>query len=182
MFENTPSDRVQLVGLGQLLSPANCMICGNGTCEEGYAHLGVFLEFVGEAYLCRTCVVQIAELFRCLTPEEAHSLREDAAELAAKNVAYQEELRITNERLAAFDSLVQHAAAINPVTSDGTVNGGTEAEPGNGSTDGVDAQTSGKSDSAKSTADEPVKGGEPAGTNRSKPRHDPIPERIIPSI
>lgn len=172
MFENTPSDRVQLVGLGELLSPAKCMICGNGTCDEGYARLGVFYDFEGEQYLCRSCVVQIAELFGCLTPEEANHLQEQSVYLAEALNVSSKELETANERLRVFyDAL----ASINPdlpgLLSAST--GNPEPEDESTSTT-VDADDSGRAGEDKSESSEPVKESDDPGfsestaSNRSK--------------
>lgn len=111
MFTNTPSDRVQLVGLGELLSPACCMICRSGNCDEGYARLGVWYDYEGEQYLCRTCVIQVAELFSCLTPEEAQHVKDAATEYAALNNDLFQENEVLRERLRVFNDAL---AGINP--------------------------------------------------------------------
>jgi hypothetical protein len=106
VFQNTPSDRMHLVGLGELLSPARCMVCGNGTCEEGYVQLGVWYDYEGEQYICRTCLVQAAELIGCLEPGEAQHLQGQATKLAEDNTRISHELAEANERLTVFNGAI----------------------------------------------------------------------------
>lgn len=174
MFENTPSDRVQLVGLGELLSPATCMICGNGTCDEGYVRLGVFYDFEGEQYLCRTCVIQVAELFGCLTPEEAQHLQHQAELLAAENATINTNLGDAHERLRVFyDALAGISPDLSGVLSSNSSDSGAE---GVGLTVTVDADDSGRADEAESKPAESVTESDSSGisestaSNRSKVR------------
>lgn len=106
MFENGPSDRMQFVGMGGLTHPGVCMVCGNGTCEEGYVRLGVYFEYEGEMFLCVTCVIQAGEIIKMLTPDEAKALWETASNTQAHNVTLETELEKANERLAAYDSVL----------------------------------------------------------------------------
>lgn len=181
MFENTPSDRVQLVGLGELLSPAVCMICRNGNCEEGYARLGVWYDYEGEQYICRTCTVQVAELFGCLVPEEAKHLQEQATLLAADNATLKTDLEDTRERLSAVDNLILNAVAAGTVSvSDASAKSSISAAD-SGTSVTVDEQVISESDGAESVAYESVTSVEPAGTAQSELRDD-TPERVIPKL
>lgn len=164
MFENTPSDRVQLVGLGELLSPAKCMICGNGTCDEGYVKLGVFYDFEGEQYLCRNCVIQIAELFGCLTPEEAQHLQEQAATLATENAKLWEEVNDVRPVMDTLSKLFGVRAYFPDGSGDITTASESEGEP---VTTKVDANDSGRTDEAESEPTESVKEPESSGTGES---------------
>ena len=105
MFTNTPSDRMQFRGLGELPQPATCMVCGSGTYEEGYVDLGVWYDYVGNMLLCGTCLVQAAELIGCLTPGETETLKELASRAAAEADKYHTELNNALERLAIYDAL-----------------------------------------------------------------------------
>jgi hypothetical protein len=111
MFENGPSDRMQLVGVGELLHPGSCIVCGNGTCAEGYIRFGVSLEFEGELYLCWFCVVQAAEVLKCLIPSEADTLREIADKVATENASLRKENEFANERLKAVDAIFSPSLA-----------------------------------------------------------------------
>lgn len=182
MFTNTPSDKVQLVGLGELLSPAKCMICGNGTCDEGYARLGVWYDYEGEQYICRTCVVQIAELFKCLTPEEAQHLQEQATDYAALNEAYHKELTDARERLAVFSGMFSDFAASNPDANPHAVPLVTTAGETVPTPDGVDEQTTGESDANESESSESVTGNNSAGVSGTTVQHSEAGTRVIPRL
>lgn len=82
-IENDPSARMQLRSRGELRHPGSCMICGNGTNDDGYVDLGVFFDYEGTMYLDMTCALQIAVLIGCVTPDDIKIFQE-AAEKAAK--------------------------------------------------------------------------------------------------
>lgn len=103
MFTNTPSDRVQVVGRGDLLHPGSCALCGSGNCDEGYVNTGIYYDYEGQVYFCITCTRQIAEVIGCLIPEEANILREQVNEVAKTNKNLTEQLEAANERLRAID-------------------------------------------------------------------------------
>jgi hypothetical protein len=122
MFEQSPSDKVRFLGLGDLPSPGSCFICGSGTREEGYVDCGLWLEFIGEALICHTCVIQIGEVIGMMIPEEVKVIHDTAAGLASENAKIKLELEAANERLAHYDSIFSAAfpsASINPSVLDG---------------------------------------------------------------
>ena len=86
-IENEPSARIQYRRIGELQLPAQCYVCGNSGCEEGYLDFGTFVDYHGAFYLCVTCFMQGARLLRLFTPEEVEtqvSLQEDLlAEIAS---------------------------------------------------------------------------------------------------
>lgn len=108
MFEHSPSDRMQLLGMGDLRPPGSCMHCGSGNSERGYIDFDVFREIEGESYVCATCVEQAAEILGCLIADEASTLMADklAAELKVEQLA--EALINANERLAVYDSALSN--------------------------------------------------------------------------
>lgn len=123
MFEHSPSDRMQLAGLGELVHPASCMVCGSGNCEEGYVSLGVWYEFEGTQYLCRTCCVQAAEILGCLIPEEATVLQDLVEATTTELAAIKEELKDTHERLTIYDGVIARASAITGTSSSSSGSG-----------------------------------------------------------
>lgn len=166
MFTNTPSDRVQLVGLGELLPPGHCMICKNGNCEEGYAKLDVFYDYEGEQYLCRLCVIQLSELFGCLTPEEAQHLQDAAKEYASLNNDLFQENQVLSERLRVFnDALAGVAPSLPRILSDASGDEVKQSEP---DATTVDAGTTETSGGGKSDPEESVKESGPADVSESK--------------
>lgn len=166
MFTNTPSDRVQLVGLGELLPPGYCMICKNGNCEEGYAKLDVFYDYEGEQYLCRLCVIQVAELFGCLTPEEAQHLQEQANKLASDYITAVSENEVLNERLRVFNDALAGVAPTAARMLSGT--SGDEVKQSEPDATTVDAGTTETSGGGKSDPEESVKESGPADVSESK--------------
>ena len=103
--EVSPSARMQIVNIGELLAPGACMVCGNGTHQEGYLRLGVFLEWEGEMYLCMTCLTEAAETGGMLSKDEAEYLQGLAEASSNELVKIKKELEAANERLNHFDSL-----------------------------------------------------------------------------
>ena len=75
VVENDPSARFQVRSRGELMHPGGCMVCGNGTHEEGYVDLGVFYDYEGSMYLCMTCALQVSALIGCVLPEEILALK-----------------------------------------------------------------------------------------------------------
>lgn len=102
----SPSSRVQLVNLGELLHPGSCMICGSGICELGYVRLGVYYDYEGEMYLCMNCVEEIVTVIGGLTRSETMDLQEIFNKTTNKANRATELLRIANERLNHVDSLI----------------------------------------------------------------------------
>jgi hypothetical protein len=180
MFTNTPSDRVQLVGLGELLNPAKCMICGSGNCEQGYARLGVWYDFEGEQYLCRTCVVQVAELFNCLTPEEAEHQHEQASAIANENLQLRTELGVANERLSVFDAAIRGIVDSDSGSDRSNVYVDHEAGVIRRNANAMDEPLTYPAGSTDTEPVESVKGRDSAGTDESELQHDA--ERAIPSL
>lgn len=170
-FNHSPSDRMQLAGLGELLSPATCMHCGSGTCEQGYVRLGVWYEFEGEQYLCRNCCVQAAELLGCLTPDEAQHLQEQATMLAAQNEIATRELEDARERLVVFDRAISNVAADLNLASlhDADSEANAKQQP---TSSGMDEPVVIAADTTVAEPVKPTEGTKPTGTNESELQHD----------
>lgn len=107
MFENGPSDKMQFRGMGELIHPANCISCGNGTNPKGYVAPGVSLEWEGELYFCWTCTVQMAEIIGMMIPEEVEIIQEHNNVLIERNEALRKENGELRERLDAFDVIMR---------------------------------------------------------------------------
>lgn len=134
MFENSPSDRMQFVGMGELTHPGACMVCGSGVREEGYVRLGVYYDFEGEMYLCHTCVVQAGEVIGMLTKPEVEQFTKGIDAYVEALASTQAELDKANERLANYDGIFRDQFAesfrSDPVPSDyGSEAGGQEVRP-----------------------------------------------------
>jgi hypothetical protein len=174
MFEHSASDKMQFVGMGDLVHPGACLVCGNGTCTDGYINLGISHEWEGQCYLCWTCVVQTAEIIGCMIPVEVETLKEYIHDTERKNDLLRGELREANERLAAYDSVFASAfmhvdgnnvVARIPIVTD---------EPGADSPDKQTEQavTGPESESVESTesSERPSDVGEPASSNSESAR------------
>lgn len=158
MFENTPSDKVRFLALGELPPPGSCLICGSGNREEGYVDIGVWVEYVGEGLICHTCVIEIGEKIGMMIPEEVKHLTDMSEYLATKNLELKKELANAHERLNALDLLLgsNHAAyltaiGVNPESS----SEGSDGEPlraGSGESETTESDSSdGRSDGAGKT-------------------------------
>lgn len=123
--EVDPSARVQVRGLGSLLAPATCAMCGNGTQEE-YVDPAIFYDWEGQVYFCKRCTTEMAETIGCLSPEQADFLKSVNDELAARNAELEEvaakyaELRIAlgNVGLGDLSSSASSASGASPSQHD----------------------------------------------------------------
>jgi hypothetical protein len=102
---NDPSARMQLRSMGELVRPAACCVCGNGTHEDGYLDLGVYYDYEGQMYLCKTCATQAGETIGMYTPDEVKNLQD----LAANLLADKERLESLKPIAASTDSAVSFA-------------------------------------------------------------------------
>lgn len=108
MFEQGSSDKVRFLALGELPPPGSCLICGSGVREEGYVDLGFYMDYVGEALVCFTCVIQIGEVIGMMHPAEVGTLKQLSANMAEIITGLKSELAVSNERLAAYDLTFRH--------------------------------------------------------------------------
>jgi len=163
MFENGPSDRMQLRGVGELLPPGSCIVCGNGNCDKGYISPQVSLEWEGELYLCYYCVVQSAEIFGMMIPEEVAIIEQQNGMLNDQCAALRTELEENNERIRAYDVVLKPLAGLNLNLSDLSRLATSQKPESNVSnaTDNVSGSTDGESESEES-----VKGKGPKRTIR----------------
>lgn len=98
MYEIQPSDRVQIRQRNELLAPACCAICGNGTCLDGFIDPGIFYEWEGQVYFCMNCAKEIARAVGSLTPEESRYLE-------GLNEKMAQELAETREKFNDFRAI-----------------------------------------------------------------------------
>lgn len=106
---NTPSDRMQVVGLGDLMHPGACALCGNGTCVDGYLNTSIFYDYEGTVYLCMRCVEQLCTVVGALLPDEVKSLREHTEQIAAKCSELEAENNELRDRVNSWDSVLSGA-------------------------------------------------------------------------
>lgn len=164
MFEHTSDSRMQLCGIGDLMHPGACMVCGSGNREQGYVNLGVYYEYEGNMYLCFTCLTEAAEVIGMLTSDEALILRNEAGQVFRENTKLKEELNRANERLVAIDSVLSGLAVAGAFSTDSpavAVEG--EGQISDGGNDVSTGTNAGEPESAK-----PVTSDKPAGVSRVK--------------
>lgn len=125
VIENDPSARMQLRSRGELVHPGQCMVCGNGTCDEGYIDLGVFFDYEGTMYLCKTCCYQAGETFGMFTPDEVKSQQELIERLTTENASLTEEL----ENVAPIVTIYQRSLADFVDSHDFTASGLVPKQP-----------------------------------------------------
>jgi hypothetical protein len=131
ILENDPSARMQLRSMGELVHPAACCVCGNGVCEAGYIDLGVYYDYEGQMYLCKTCLYQAGETFGMFTPDEVKIIQDQLVSITNENEKLKEEL----ERVRPIVSVIESGIAAIAATGDvPTVPAYESYEPGDGST------------------------------------------------
>lgn len=105
MSDLNPDSRMRKRGLGDLMHPGVCAVCGNGTYEPGYIDIGVYYDYEGQVYLCLACVNEIADTAGLLTDTEAQFLCIQNKDFAEKNEKLVHDLKVANERLQHYDAL-----------------------------------------------------------------------------
>lgn len=117
MFTHSPSDKVQVLGAGELPAPGACAICGAGDPERKYAFFGVHVDFLGAILICDFCLVQAAEKIGCLAPSVAEMVHVQSVQLANENAELKTKVAAQDERLAVFDD------ALSRISIDTTASG-----------------------------------------------------------
>lgn len=115
-----PSSRMHYRGIGDLMFPGSCCVCGNGTNQAGYVDIGVYYEYEGQVYLCLDCVTEAAETGGMLSLEVSNHLKELATQVAEDNKALRQLNLEMSERLGHYDSLL--GDRIVTIDADGTSN------------------------------------------------------------
>lgn len=105
VFEHSPSDRMQLLGVGELPTPGSCVICGSGAPERKFVFLGIHLDFLGALLLCDLCLTQSAEKVGCMAPSIAEMLHVQSQQLATELAESKRTNEALNERLAHYDAV-----------------------------------------------------------------------------
>lgn len=108
MFEHGPSDRMQLLGAGELPAPGSCIICGSSDPERKFVFLGIHLDFLGALLLCDLCLTQSAEKIGCMAPSVAEMLHLQDQKLATSNAELQRVNEALNDRLSHYDAVLGH--------------------------------------------------------------------------
>lgn len=121
-YGHSPSDRMQLLGSGELPAPGNCILCGSGAPERKYVFLGIHLDFLGALLLCDLCLTQSAEKIGCMAPSIAEMLHVQSQQLARDLAESQRLNEALNDRLTHYDAILGNlnpsAASISGSLSD----------------------------------------------------------------
>jgi hypothetical protein len=149
VIENDPSARMQVRSMGELMHPAQCMVCGNGNCDEGYLDLGVFYDYEGHMYLCMICATQAGETIGLFTPDEVKSQQELIEKLTNENESLTAEVTDARPVLDALSNLFGMPLGIDDLDS-AAISAVADTEPVN-----VTEAVSG-TDSGESEPEEPV--------------------------
>lgn len=163
-MKNDPDSRMHVRGIGELMHPGCCAVCGNGNCETGYIDLGVFYDYEGQVYLCMTCVNEVADTAGLLTDTEARFLQAQNKDLAESTRKVTEQLEKALERLDHFNSLFGDVFNHHPdVIADSN-------EPANESTDGelIDGSVT-ERETDDTVVDQPSEVEGPIDVSRVKP-------------
>lgn len=164
-FDHSPSDRVQVRQLGELMHPGACALCGNGNNENGYVDLGVYYEYEGQVYICiDPCMHQVINMIGCLLPSESEHLRDLNSTLADRVKELEEANAVVVSRLSAFNSLL--SGAIN----DGTITLPVIEDEGPEPEDAF--EFAGITDSGESEVTESTSEQGPDDVKQSKLRHE----------
>lgn len=185
VIENDPSARMQIRSRGELVHPGRCMVCGSGNCDEGYIDLGVYFDYEGTMYLCKTCCYQAGETFGMFTPDEVKSQQELIERLTTENKTLTEEL----ENVAPIVTIYQRSLADFVDSHDITASGLVPKQPeqyenyspesaGQGETNPEESPTGNDSngdvtpsaDAGEPEPAKPVKSSKRSGSNRSAAR------------
>lgn len=105
---NDPSARFQVRSRGELMAPGTCAVCGNGTCDDGYLDLDVFVDYLGTLYLCLTCLTEAGETIGMYTAEQVKTTEALMSSMAKVNEDLTQELKHARP---VIDSLRAIAAA-----------------------------------------------------------------------
>ncbi len=145
-----PGARMHIVGLGQLMHPGTCMVCGSGVRESGYLAVGVYFDYEGEMYICvEYCLPEIIKMIGGLTHDEAQLIVDAANRALEQAASLKADMERLNERLIHYDALLNSYAVNNVGASDLVSNADSE---GNINPDPVvTVSDNGESESEEST-------------------------------
>lgn len=165
--ENSPSARMQVRSRGDLVAPGCCCVCGNGTREEGFLDLGVFIDYHGTVYLCMVCVTQAGETVGMYTPEEVKHFTQQIETLLAAKEQLTSELENVTEHRNSLESTLRlsfGAAGVSSGLTDAVVEESKAEQP-----DFPEAASG--ADSGESEPTEPVKIRKPRAPSATKLRN-----------
>lgn len=159
-----PSGRMHFLGVGDLLFPGGCCVCGNGLNPEGFVSIGVYYEGEGQMYLCLTCLTEAAETGGLLSLEQSRVLVDLSTKVSEENLVLRETVKDLSKRVELYESAI-NAAGAGIVSSPANTDLGVTESPAELVT-GPDAGTTEPSESG--TSDQPSGTVRPTGSNSGK--------------
>jgi len=69
-----PSGRIKRIQGGILMPPGSCVVCG-GVSSDTYADLDQSIDWFGNLYMCKGCVLSASEVWEDLIPSNEEALR-----------------------------------------------------------------------------------------------------------
>lgn len=155
-----PSARMHFRGVGDLLFPGSCCVCGNGTNSAGYVDIGVYFDYEGQVYLCITCLTEAAETGGMLSIEQSEFLKDLCTKVATENEELRTIAKEMSERVEQYESAITSggfilASDVHPVSLPDS-DAPTEPEGSTGDGDGNVNDAPNAQDSGEPVADESV--------------------------
>lgn len=113
MNEINPSARMQVRGVGDLIHPGACAVCGNGTCHDGYLDPGVYYDYEGQVYLCMRCVEELIATVGGATAAELLVTADLTTRALDENERLKAEVESLNVELEQYRNLMRVATGGN---------------------------------------------------------------------
>lgn len=173
-FNHNASDKMQLIGLGELPPPAQCFVCGNGSCEAGYVNLGVWAEFVGNLLVCTPCLVQAAELAGCLAPIIRTTMEQHIANLQKYSRELEDKVASQDEQLRSYRSVINNLHGVDS----GAVNNAI-TQPPSGNNDLGESVVSGTSGESELIESSDERGPDDLSDSTAEHSEDSKPQRSL---
>lgn len=125
-FNHDASDKMQLLGQGELPPPASCFVCGSGNVDAGYVNFGIWAEFIGNLIICAPCLTQAAELIDCLAPSVKGLMLNTVEKVQNYAKSLEVELEDAKKRLAAFSVLLGSVDGV--ISSNGPISDDSDSD------------------------------------------------------
>lgn len=156
-----PSARMHYRGVGELLFPGSCCVCGNGTNPAGYVDIGVYFDYEGQVYLCISCLTEAAETGGMLSIEQSEFLKDLCTKVATENEELRTIAKEMSERVEQYESAITAGGFILatdvPAASVPATDAPQEPEGSTGDADGHVDDAPNAQDGGEPVSDEPVK-------------------------
>lgn len=111
-FQQSPQARFPIVEQPGAL-PGSCLLCNGSHTEERnwFVDTQLQAEWHGAVYICKLCLIEMAETVGFATPPVVSALRETVLELQRQNFNLQTEVSAFHDMEKAIDSFARSRAA-----------------------------------------------------------------------